>query len=124
MTSWPATAWCLTSGDADPNPDLNVWLSDGPNHLWNLGQKPASGWEAELDRLLKEQVGMMEPDERKRSYDRVQELLADNLPVVFLVSPRVLVGAKSEIENFRPAVLDHSTLWNVEELYWREKGRL
>ncbi|MEE8368307.1 MAG: ABC transporter substrate-binding protein [Thermoanaerobaculia bacterium] len=111
----------LRSGDADPNPDLNVWLSDGPNHLWNLGQERAFGWEVELDRLLKGQVGEMDASERKRMYDRVQELLAENLPVIFLVSPRVLVGAKSGIENFRPAVLDHSTLWNVEELYWREE---
>ena len=112
----------LQSGDVDPNSDLNVWLSDAPNHLWKFGEKPVATWEAELDRLLKEQVGEIDTRKRKRQYDRVQELLAENLPVIFLVSPRVLVGAKSRIENFRPAVLDHSTLWNVEELYWREEG--
>ena len=40
----------LASPDADPNPDMAVWLSSGGNHLWNPGQKtPATPWEAEID---------------------------------------------------------------------------
>jgi hypothetical protein len=35
------------------------------------------------------------------------------------VSPNVLVGAKAALESFRPSILDHPTLWNVEELFWR-----
>ena len=54
-------------------------------------------------------------------YDKVQELVAINLPMIFLVSPNVLVGAKTSLGNFRPAVLDPHTLWNVEELFWRGK---
>jgi ABC-type transport system substrate-binding protein len=59
--------------------------------------------------------------ERKRLYDRVQELVAENLPIVCLVSPNVLVGAQKGLGNFRPTVLDHHALWNVEELFWRER---
>jgi hypothetical protein len=40
------------------------------------------------------------------------------LPLVPLVSPNVLAGAKKGLGNFRPALLDHYTLWNIEELYW------
>jgi hypothetical protein len=46
-------------------------------------------------------------------------LLADNLPLIYLASPNILVGAKRALGNFRPAVLDHYTLWNVEELFWQ-----
>jgi hypothetical protein len=35
-----------------------------------------------------------------------------------LVAPRILVGAKAGLLNFRPAILDHYTLWNAEELAW------
>jgi ABC-type transport system substrate-binding protein len=52
-------------------------------------------------------------------FDRVQELLMENLPLIPLVSPNILVGAKKGLENFRPAVLEHYTLWNIEELCWR-----
>ena len=32
-----------------------------------------------------------------------------------------LLPAEHGLGNFRPAVLDHYTLWNVEELFWRAK---
>jgi len=56
--------------------------------------------------------------ERKRQFDRVQELVAENLPLIPLVSPNILVGSKLGLGNFRPAILDHYVLWNAEELYW------
>jgi hypothetical protein len=49
----------------------------------------------------------------------VQELVAENLPLIPLVSPNVLVGAKTALGNFRPAILDPTVLWNVDELFWR-----
>ncbi|MBI3664387.1 MAG: ABC transporter substrate-binding protein [Acidobacteria bacterium] len=112
----------LGSGDADPNADMNVWLSSGPQHLWNPGQtQPATPWEADLDRLMKQQLVAQKAAERKKLYDRVQQIVAENQPMVFLVSPNVLVGAKNGLGNFHPAILDHYTLWNVEELFWRGK---
>jgi len=49
----------------------------------------------------------------------VQELLMENLPLIPLVSPHILTGAKKGLENFRPALLEHYALWNIEELCWR-----
>jgi peptide/nickel transport system substrate-binding protein len=110
----------LISGDADPTPDMGVWLSSGGTHLWNPEQKsPATAWESEIDGLMRRQMVTRKYAERKQLFDRVQELLMENLPLIPLVSPSILVGAKKDLGNFRPAVLDHYTLWNVEELYWR-----
>jgi peptide/nickel transport system substrate-binding protein len=110
----------LAAGDADPNPDMNVWLSSGGNHLWHPAQKvPATPWEAEIDRLMRQQMVTSKYAERKRLFDRVQEILMENLPLIPLVSPDILVGARNGLGNFRPALLDHYTLWNIEELYWR-----
>jgi peptide/nickel transport system substrate-binding protein len=112
----------LGSGDADPNSEMNVWMSAGKTHLWHLGQtQPATPWEAEIDRLMRRQLVTLDPVERKRLYDRVQELVAEELPIVPLVSPNVLVGAKDALANFRPAILDHYTLWNADELFWRPR---
>jgi ABC-type transport system substrate-binding protein len=58
---------------------------------------------------------------RKRLYDRVQALVAENLPIISLVSPSVLVGSTKGLGNFRPTVLDHHALANVEELFWRRR---
>ena len=116
---------CLLSfaeADADPNSDVEVWLSSGGNHLWNPEQKsPATPWEAEIDRLMQRQMEIRDYAERKRLFDRVQQLLADNLPLIPLVTPDVLAGARGGLENFQPARLDHYTLWNVEQLWWQAR---
>jgi peptide/nickel transport system substrate-binding protein len=114
----------LGGGDIDPNSQLNVWLSSGDDHLWNLGQtKPATPWEAEIDRLMMRQMSTLATSERKHLYDRVQEIEMENLPFVCLVSPDVLVGARRRIGNFKPAVLDPQTLWNSEQLFIRDERK-
>jgi len=49
----------------------------------------------------------------------VQQLIAENLPVIFLATSNVLAGAKGQVGNFHPAILDHYTLWNADQLYLR-----
>jgi peptide/nickel transport system substrate-binding protein len=110
----------ITSYDADPNPELNVWLSSGGMHLWNPSQRhPATDWEAEIDRLMEQQLTATNTAQRKKLYDRVQEILAERQPMIFLAGPDILVGAKKSIGNFHPAVLEPYVLWNVEQLYQR-----
>ena len=110
----------MQSQDADPNPEMAIWLSSGGNHLWHPSQKtPATPWEAEIDSLMRQQIVTRKYAERKRLFDHVQELVVENLPLIPLVSPNILVGAKKGLGNFRPALLEHYVLWNIEELYWR-----
>lgn len=108
----------IASYDADPNSDINVWLSSGGTHLWNPSQEhPATAWEAEIDRLIGEQMIARTFAQRKKLYDRAQEILAENQPMIFLASPDILAGAKNSLGNFQPAVLEPYVLWNVEQLY-------
>ena len=110
----------LASGDADPTAEMNVWMSNGDTHLWHPDEsKPATPWEAEIDRLMQQQLVTLDYAKRKRLYDRVQEIIAENLPVICLVSPNILVGASDRVGNFQPAILDPYTLWNIDELYVR-----
>jgi peptide/nickel transport system substrate-binding protein len=110
----------IASFDADPNSDLNVWLSSGGMHLWNPAQKhAATEWEAEIDRLMEQQLTATNNAQRKKLYDRVQEILVQRQPMIFLASPDILVGAKKNIGNFHPAVLEPYVLWNAEQLYRR-----
>ncbi len=112
----------LASGDVDPNGEINIWLSDGSTHLWDLGEKkPATPWEAEIDQLMRRQLTVLNQSERKRLYDRVQEIVAEDLPIICVATPHVLVGRKGNLGNFRPAILDDYTLDNVEELFWIPK---
>ncbi|HUN63888.1 MAG TPA: ABC transporter substrate-binding protein [Candidatus Sulfotelmatobacter sp.] len=113
----------LVNGDADPTPEMNLWLSSGETHLWDLGEaKPATPWEAELDRLMEAQMTTSDFAARKHLYDRVQEIVAQNLPFIFLISPNILVGAQSSVGNFRPGILEPYALWNAEQFFLRRSG--
>ncbi|HEX2665840.1 MAG TPA: ABC transporter substrate-binding protein [Candidatus Acidoferrum sp.] len=113
----------IASFDADPNSDINVWLSSGGAHLWNPSQAhPLTPWEAEIDRLIDEQMYAQTFEQRKKLYDRAQELLWEYQPMIFLASPDILTGAKKSVGSFRPAVLEPCVLWNVEQLNFKNNA--
>jgi peptide/nickel transport system substrate-binding protein len=120
---YEAAIVAITSTDADPTADLNVWQSSGGTHFWNPRQKtPATPWEAEVDRLMQQQMVTPNYAARKRLFDRVQEIVMGNMPLVPLVTPHLLTGAKRDLGNVSGAALDPYALWNVEEIYWRKAG--
>jgi peptide/nickel transport system substrate-binding protein len=104
--------------DTDPSGQMNLWLSNAPNHQWFPNQKkPATRWEERVDELMLGQSTASSEEQRKKAFDEVQWIVSEQLPFIYLVSRDVLVAAKSRVGNFRPAVLDHHTLWNCEQLY-------
>lgn len=106
--------------DFDPNGQMNALMSSGSHHLWYPNQtSPATSWESEIDRLMKAQLIELDRVQRKAYFDEVQRILAEQVPMVFLISPNILVGARQGLGNFNPTILDHSTLWNAEELFWQ-----
>ena len=110
----------LISGDADPNPEINVWTSTGGTHLWAQNEiQPLPSWQVELDTLMQRQTTLLNYRQRKQAYDRVQELVATYDPVICLVSPNVLVGAKTSLAGVRPSVLRNYLLWDADHLFWR-----
>lgn len=112
----------LGGGDADPNPEMNVWLSSGAMHLWNPNQaQPATAWERDLDELMRLQMTTRDPAKRKKLFDRAQEVISASAPMVFLATPHVLVSASSQIGGLEPAILDHPVLWNAERIYFKTK---
>ena len=113
----------LVSGDADPNPEINVWTSSGGTHLWAQTElRPVTPWQAELDALMQSQTTILDYKKRKRVYDRVQELIAIYDPVICLVSPNVLVGARTSLAGVKPSVMRNYLLWDAEQLFWRKEG--
>jgi peptide/nickel transport system substrate-binding protein len=68
---------------------------------------------------MQQQMVTLDYAKRKQLYDRAQQLIAENLPFVFLGTPNILAGANARVGNFHPAVLDPYTLWNADQLYVR-----
>ncbi len=118
-----AAVMALGGGDADPSTEINVWLSRGGTHIWNLGPgQTLTPWEKEIDQLMERQLVTLKYEERKKLYDRVQALVAEHLPIIPLASPNVLVGAQSRVGNFKPAILSDHVLWNAEQLFEEKRG--
>jgi ABC-type transport system substrate-binding protein len=65
------------------------------------------------------QTGILDRKKRKEAYDRVQAILAEHSPVICLVSPNGLAGAKNSVGGIKPAVMRRHLLWNAEQLFIR-----
>jgi len=107
----------LTLVDLDPSIQMNVWLSSGDNHQWNPGQKsPETAWEAEIDRLMREQASALDSKKRKAAFDRVQEIVWEQAPFLYLVDKDALVAVSPSVQSAHPVVLQPQTFWNAEYL--------
>ncbi len=103
--------------DLDPNAQMNLWLSSAENHQWNPRQKSAeTAWEAEIDRLMKEQASSLEPAKRKACFDRVQEIVVEQQPFIYLVNKNALSAVATSVANASPVVLRPQTYWNIQTL--------
>ncbi|HUX67085.1 MAG TPA: ABC transporter substrate-binding protein [Terriglobales bacterium] len=108
----------IQAPDADPNTESNEWPLHGPWHFWNPNPQAPAPWEKDLDRWFRQQLTTTNPAERLRLYRRIQQVEHEQLPLVPLVAPDILVGAKPGLEGVAPALLPPHLLWNADELHW------
>jgi peptide/nickel transport system substrate-binding protein len=107
----------LTNVDLDPNEQMNVWLSSSENHQWNPQEKaPETAWEAEIDRLMRAQASSGDIRKRKESFDRVQEIVVEQAPFIYLVNKNALSAVSPAVHGASPVILSPQTFWNVERM--------
>ena len=111
----------LSNVEVDPNAMMNVWLSSSPNHQWNPSEKqPATPWEAEIDTQMRLQASSLIEADRKKAVDRVQQIVADQQPFIYLVYPNALYAISPKLDGVQPAVVQPGLVWNIASL--RLKG--
>jgi peptide/nickel transport system substrate-binding protein len=107
----------LTNVDLDPNGEMNVWLSSSENHQWNPSQKvPETAWEVEIDRLMRLQASASDAKKRKEAFDRVQEIVVEQAPFIFLINKNALSAVSPAVHGASPVILSPQTYWNAEWL--------
>ncbi len=107
----------LTNVGLDPNDQMNVWLSSSDNHQWNPSEKsPETAWEAEIDKLMRAQASFADAKKRKESFDRVQEIVVEQAPFIYLVNRNALSAVAAKVQGVAPVILSPQTYWNVELL--------
>jgi peptide/nickel transport system substrate-binding protein len=114
----------LGGGSGDPASQINVLRSSEELHQWFPLQKtPSTDWEARIDTLMDAQMRTLDFAQRKKDFDEVQVILADQLPMIYTVSPFTYSAIRAGIGNLRPSVLSaYHLTWNLEELYSRTAG--
>jgi len=107
----------FTNTDLDPNSQMNVWLSSAENHQWNPKQsKPATAWEAEIDRLMQTQAAATSDKKRKADWDRVQQIVAEQQPFIYLINRDAMSAISPAVIGSAPSVLDPHAFWNADVL--------
>ncbi len=114
----------LTNVDPDPNAMMNVWLSSSPNHQWNPSEKsPATAWEAEIDRLMVQQSSAPEIAERKRCLARLQQIVAEQQPFIYLVHPNVLYAVADTVQGAQLSTLQPGVVSAIDTMHTRAVQR-
>jgi peptide/nickel transport system substrate-binding protein len=114
----------LTGSNLEPHDGVNVWKSDGFMHLFNQ-RKVAPGkptdisdrlpWEKQLDELFEKGAQDFDQQRRKEIYDRYQEVVYQQVPLIYLYSPLRIVAVRDRIRNFDPTPLE--SFHNMEEIW-------
>lgn len=122
-SEWEAIILGLTGSPTEPNGGKNVWHSTGALHLFNQ-RDPARDlpegsalepWEAELDRLFDQGATTLDKAKRKAIYHQYQQVVYDQLPVIYLYSPKSIIAVNRRIQNrdFTPL----GTFHNLESIW-------
>jgi peptide/nickel transport system substrate-binding protein len=87
-------------------------MSSGAFHLWNMSEPtPATGWEKQIDELMRRQSASTDLAERKRLFDEVQQLFVTHEPVLYFAARHLYVGLSPRVTSVSPAVDVFPVLW-------------
>lgn len=118
---WDMVIMGLTGSPLEPNGGKNVWLSDGRLHMFNQ-RNPQEGkakilpWEKELDYLYTQGALATKFEDRKKYYDKYQEIVYKEKPMIYIYSPIRIVALRNKFKNVYPSSLGGIT-HNIEEIY-------
>jgi len=103
--------------DTDPALNLDLWLSSGSAHVWNMEQpKPATPWEAQLDALVLKMAAERTLALRQGLFYQAQKVFSDNLPVIYFAVPRLYVATSTRVVGAVAAPSRPPILWNADSI--------
>lgn len=115
---WDMVIMGLTGSPLEPHDGKNVWTSQGTLHLFNMNVpgNQRFAWEKELDELFEEASLKIPFVERKPIYDKYQEIIYEENPIIYLYSSKQIYAIRKRIKNVYPSALS-GLLHNPDELY-------
>lgn len=111
----------ISPSDTDPSTLNAVLKTGGQQRFWFINQKAAvAEWEKQLDQLMSEQAVESDVSKRREEFNQAQRIFAEQAPMIPLVVRHFVSGAKVKLGNFRSSFLPPRSLWNADELFWKQ----
>ena len=104
----------------DPSSFGSMLQSKAGQHYWHPAQqKPATEWEAKIDELYDRQSKERDAAARKQQFDEIQAIMADEMPIVPIVSRHIVSAANERVGNVSPSSILPFSMWNADRLFIR-----
>ena len=118
---WDSMIMGFTGSTLEPHGGKNVWYSNGPLHIFNQRNEDEFGkdlfdFERKIDEIFDKGASELEFEKRKIYYDKYQEILAEECPMIYLYSPLRLIAIRNRVGNVYPTILG-GMIHNTAELY-------
>lgn len=120
---WDCIILAFTSNILEPNAGYNVWTPNATLHIFNKrspNDDPKTDvllpFEKELGEIFDE--GAIELDNKKRKiiYDRYQEIIAKENPLIYLYAPTSITAVRKKVKNIYPTKIG-GLIYNIAEIY-------
>ena len=110
------------TGGPDPYGGITLWHSSEGLHLWHPNQpSPGTDWEAEIDDLYVRASQELDRDTRIAYYHRAQEVVAENVPVVYTTLSERLTAVRNVFGNTTATLYG---IWDTRYLYRLDAERV
>jgi peptide/nickel transport system substrate-binding protein len=104
----------------DPSSFAGFLLSSAGVHQWHPKQaKPATEWEAKIDELFAQQAQELDAGKRRQTFNQIQAIAAEEMPIVPIVSRHIVSAASPQIGNLSPSSILPFSMWNADRLFVR-----
>lgn len=122
---WDTVIIGFTGNALEPHSGKSVWYSYGPMHLFNKRlptekNQMIEPWEAQLDNIFNEASLKLNFKERKALYDKYQEIVYKEKPIIYLYSPLRVIAIRNKFGNIYPTQLG-GIVHNPEEIYIKKE---
>ena len=121
---WDAYLGGFTGGSIEPHGGYNIWSVNGRLHTFNQGSQAGeekiegwtvNNWEQKIDDLYIQASQVFDEDKRKEFYGQAQQIIAEELPFIYMVNPLEFDAIRNRIKGIKYTELGGG-FWNLYEL--------
>ncbi len=108
----------------EPNFTASTWKKGGSFHFWRKPEAELFDWEKRIDELFDLGISTYNFDEAKQYYIEFQQIVSEQLPMIFVAGTRQLIAQKKGLANYLVRdikgflnMTDHGVRW------WKDEAR-